>query len=146
MLTHVEISSSPIDLTLASAKLNNQQHGGVNIFIGRVREYNLGRQVIGVEYEVFKPLALTILNDLCSEIRKTISDDVDICIIHARGYLRVGDISVIIAVSSTHRNEAFVVCRQLIEKIKHYVPIWKQEHYIDGKSEWVKGHSLCQHG
>ncbi len=61
------------------------------------------------------------------------------------GKLEIGGISVIIAVGSPHRDESFQACRYLIEQLKIRAPIWKQEHYVDGVSEWVKGHTLCGH-
>ena len=56
-----------------------------------------------------------------------------------------GDASVAIGVSTPHRHEAFEACRYIIEELKVRAPIWKQEHYVEGNSEWVKGHALCSH-
>ena len=61
---------------------------------------------------------------------------------HAKGYVPVGEISILIAVSSGHRDEAFKICRYILEEIKHKAPIWKKEHYIEGNEEWLPGHSL----
>jgi molybdopterin synthase catalytic subunit len=64
-------------------------------------------------------------------------------IAHARGRLAVGDLAVVIAAGTPHRDEAFRACRQVIEAVKHTSPIWKQEHYADGDSVWSEGCSLC---
>jgi molybdopterin synthase catalytic subunit len=146
MLTTIEFCEQSIDINHYLQTMENQQHGAEDIFIGKVRERNQDRDVVGIEYEIFAPLAQKTLEDLCAEARKNIAPDLDITIVHRAGYLTVGEISILIIVSSKHRNESFVACRYLIEEIKHQVPIWKQEHYTDGKSEWVKGHALCQHG
>ena len=61
---------------------------------------------------------------------------------HAKGYSAVGEISILIAVGSGHRDEAFKICRYILEEVKHQSPIWKKEHYADGKEEWLPGHSL----
>ena len=61
---------------------------------------------------------------------------------HAKGYTSVGEISILIAVGTGHRDEAFKICRYILEEIKHQSPIWKKEHYADGKEEWLPGHSL----
>ena len=77
--------------------------------------------------------------------RELFTPNAHIFVEHAARYLLVGELSIIIAVSTPHRDEAFLMCRYIIEQIKHRSPIWKQEHYIDGMSQWVQGHSLCQH-
>jgi molybdopterin synthase catalytic subunit len=105
----------------------------------------MNRQVIGIEYEIFTELATTVFNQLANEARANIDPLLDLVIINRSGYLQVGEISILIIASSKHRDEAFRACRFIIEEIKHRAPIWKQEHYIDGKSDWVQGHALCQH-
>ena len=65
---------------------------------------------------------------------------------HARGRLAVGEVAVVVAAGSPHRDEAFRACRQLIEGVKHQCPIWKQEHFSDGDSLWSEGCSLCEGG
>ena len=145
MQTIIEFCDSKIDINHYLEQTINHKFGALDIFIGKVRDFNQNRDVVAVEYEIFEPLAKKILEELCVEVRRKFVDDIDIIIVHRFGYLTVGEISILICVGSKHRNEAFVACRELIEQIKHHVPIWKQEHYIDGKSEWVKGHALCQH-
>ena len=145
MQTIIEFCDSEININHYLEHTINHKFGALDMFIGKVRDFNQNRDVVGVEYEIFKPLAKKTLEELCSEVRAKFAEDIDIIIVHRFGFLNVGEISILICVGSKHRNEAFVACRELIEQIKHHVPIWKQEHYIDGKSEWVKGHALCQH-
>jgi molybdopterin synthase catalytic subunit len=108
-----------------------------------VRHFNLGRQVLGISYDVFETLAIKNFTDLALKAMQQWHGELKIFIAHAKGRLNVGDISVLIAASAPHRDEAFKACRFIIEGIKHESPIWKQEHYVDGDSEWVKGHALC---
>ncbi len=145
MQTLIEFCDHPIEPDHYLNQTVNYEFGALDVFIGKVRNFNQNQDVMGVHYEAFIPLAQKILEALCVQAKKETNSDLDIIIVHRLGYLNVGEISIFIAVGSKHRNEAFVGCRYLIEQIKHQVPIWKQEHYTDGKSEWVKGHALCQH-
>jgi len=146
MQTIIKFCDKPIEVNSYLDQTINHEFGALDIFIGKVRNVNQNRDVVGIEYEIFVPLAQKTLGDLCREARKETNSNLDIIIVHRFGYLTVGETSILICVGSKHRDEAFVACRYLIEQIKHLVPIWKQEHYVDGKSEWVKGHALCQHG
>lgn len=142
---HVEIAKKPLSQDAAHRFVADAKHGAYNSFVGMVRDKNLGRDVLGVSYDVFEPLAIATLQRLCEQVRDEHHHHINIYIAHAKGRLAVGEASVIIAVSTPHRAESFAACRTLIESLKHEAPIWKQEHYTDGDSEWVQGHALCQH-
>lgn len=141
---HVEISEKPLDIAVAHGFVADPRHGAVDSFVGAVRDRNMGRDVVGVSYDVYQPLAENILRKMCETARDEYGGKINIYIGHYKGRLDVGGISVIIAVSTPHRAESFSACRELIEELKHQTPIWKQEHYTDGDSEWVQGHALCQ--
>lgn len=140
------ITSNPIVIQEAFDFVADPAHGAADCFIGAVRDHNLGRQVKGITYEVHADLTEKVCVGLCKEIQKQWGETLKIYISHFHGRLDIGGISIVIAVSSPHRDESFKACRFLIEEIKHRCPIWKKEHYIDGDSEWVKGHALCSHG
>jgi molybdopterin synthase catalytic subunit len=142
---HVGITTEPMDIGKAYGFVADPAHGAVTSFIGVVRQSNLGRDVVGVSYDVFEPLADGVLTRLCEKVREEYAGRINIYLEHFKGRLDVGGISVVIAVSTPHRGEGFNACRTLIEELKHQAPIWKQEHYTDGDSEWVQGHALCQH-
>ncbi len=142
--THTSISKEIINPTTALDFVTNKSCGAVTSFIGAVRNNNFNRDVTGVSYDVFEALAINVFNELCIEARNKYGE-LNIYISHFKGHLEVGGISIVIAVSSKHRSEAFDVCRFLIEELKHKAPIWKKEFYIDGQTNWVKGHSLCSH-
>jgi molybdopterin synthase catalytic subunit len=141
----VTITDKPINMQAALDFVADPAHGAINTFIGMVRQTNLGKDVVGVSYDVFVSLATKILQQLSQRVIESHGGKVNISITHFKGRLAVGGVSVVIAVSTPHRAEGFAACRQLIEELKHGAPIWKQEHYTDGDSEWVTGHALCQH-
>ncbi len=145
-LNHLGISMAPISTENAIKFIADPEHGAADIFIGTVRNHNLGKSVEGVSYDVYEELTLHTFRELCDEARENWGNTLKIFIEHFQGRLDIGGISILIAVSSPHRDESFKACRFIIEEIKHRAPIWKQEHYTDGDSEWVQGHALCSHG
>ncbi len=142
--THIAIVKEKINLVEALDFVANPRCGAVASFIGAVRNSNFGRDVVGVSYDIFEPLAINVFNQLCQKAREKYGD-INIYMVHYKGHLDIGGISVAIATSSKHRGEAFDSCRFLIEELKHQAPIWKKEFYTDGATNWVKGHSLCAH-
>jgi molybdopterin synthase catalytic subunit len=144
MKTHIKITEEKIDANEAINFVFDPKCGAVASFIGAVRNNNFDRDVVAVSYDIFEPLALNILQKLCDCVREKFGE-LNIYLVHYKGYLKVGELSVAIAVSSKHRKEAFDGCRFLIEELKHKTPIWKKEFYTDGHSDWVEGHKLCSH-
>lgn len=142
---YVGISESPLSMDKASAFVDAAENGALNMFVGRVRNHNLGKAVNAVSYDVFAPLACNVFEEICHEAKKQFGDSLRLYMEHFTGRLGIGGISVIIAAGSPHRDESFKACRYMIEQLKIRAPIWKQEHYVDGDSEWVKGHALCGH-
>lgn len=143
---YFNVSTEPLSTESAVKFVADDAHGAADVFIGTVRNHNLGKPVKGVSYDVFDELTLKTFEELADESRLRWGDKLNIYIEHYKGRLDIGGISILIAVSSPHRDESFRACRYIIEEIKHRSPIWKQEHYLDGDSEWVQGHALCSHG
>ena len=143
---HFAIATQPIQVQAAVDFIADDAHGAADLFIGTVRNVNLGKAVKGVSYDVFDELTLNVFQDLANESRQRWGDKLNIYIEHYKGRLDILGVSILIAVSSPHRDESFKACRFIIEEIKHRAPIWKQEHYVDGDSDWVQGHALCSHG
>ncbi len=114
--------------------------GAVSVFVGTVRNRNEGRRVRGILYEAYKKMAQKHLKDIVSEIKKKWKTS-RISIVHRIGKLKVGEISVVVAVGTPHRADSFEACRYGIERIKEYLPVWKQEFYKSGKG-WVKGKTI----
>lgn len=141
----LKISENEININNAMLFLENNFHGANSIFIGKIRNNNLGKNVLSVSYDVFNPLAIKSFEEISKIAVNTFENDVKIYIEHFKGKLKIGGISIIIGVSTKHRREAIDICEFIIEEIKHNSPIWKQEEYENGTSEWIKGHALCQH-
>lgn len=120
-------------------------HGAQLAFTGVVRSSNHGRQVIAVEYDIFQPLLDTVFQEIQQEARNQWGQDLEISIKHYQGRLEPGQTSVVITVSSHHRDESYQASRYVIEQIKKRAPIWKKEFYADGETQWLAGHALCQH-
>ena len=117
--------------------------GGIAVFVGKIRNANVGRDVTGVSYDLFAPLANKLFRQFGDEVAAEFGPRARLFVEHATGRLAVGDVAVVVAAGTPHRDEAFRACRALIEAVKHRAPIWKQEHYVDGSSVWSEGCSLC---
>ncbi|HET8900142.1 MAG TPA: molybdenum cofactor biosynthesis protein MoaE [Rhodanobacteraceae bacterium] len=139
----VDRSEAAIDPALALTFVSDPAFGGLCLFVGKVRESNLGKPVLGISYDVFAPLALNGFGQLVQQASAEFGPRIRVYLAHAHGRLAVGDVAVVVAVGTPHRDAAFKACRQIIEAVKHQSPIWKQEHYLDGDSEWSEGCSLC---
>lgn len=137
-------ANAVLDPATAIEFVSDPAFGGIDVFIGRVRDFNQGRRVIGISYDMFDALALNGFNQILQQVLAEFGPKLKLYVAHARGRLAIGDIAVVVAAGAPHRDEAFRACRQVIEAVKHRSPIWKQEHYEDGSSEWSEGCSLCQ--
>ena len=140
----LKMSSSPITYNKVFAHFKDPGHGAIASFFGVVRDLNDGKKVLAVTYDTHWELAEKVFLKIIEDLTANEPDTIDVLLIHRVGKLSVGEISIAIAVSSPHRELAFSICRNLIEEVKHRAPIWKQEHYVNGDSGWVRGHSLCE--
>ncbi|MCB2081286.1 MAG: molybdenum cofactor biosynthesis protein MoaE [Rickettsiales bacterium] len=139
------VESRPLDVMAGLSFVTRPPNGAESLFVGTVRELNQGKKVLGVSYDVFEPLARQSFTDICKEAQEKWGKELVLYVVHGKGRLDVGGISIVIAAGSPHRDEAFKACRYIIEQIKHRSPIWKLEHYADGDSEWTQGCELCTH-
>ena len=144
-MIHVELTNEKISLDKLMENAAEPFHGAQIIFSGRVRNHNQGKKVMGVSYDAYQPLAKTALEEIATEAKAKWGDDLSITVAHRFGRLGIGEVSVVILVSSRHRDESYKASRYVIEQLKVRAAIWKQEHYEDGDSEWLQGHALCGH-
>lgn len=145
IIAKIELSKLCIDEALGF--VDDAGNGCASLFVGRVRNNNLGREVLAVSYDAFDSLCLKVLDDIANEAIDQFDQRLKIFISHYKGKLQIGGISVIIAVGSPHRDAAFHASRYIIEELKKRAPIWKKEHYKDGEDDWLLGHELekqCQ--
>jgi molybdopterin synthase catalytic subunit len=131
----IELSASPLSVDSVTAAVRHAGAGAVAVFIGVVREENEGRRVTRLEYEAYAPMAVAEMRRICEELSGEIAG-VKLAVAHRTGSLEVGDVAVVCAASAPHRGEAFGACRNLIDRIKARVPIWKREHGPEG-AYWV---------
>jgi molybdopterin synthase catalytic subunit len=138
----VKTEEEKISSEKAKKFILSEQYGAESIFVGRVRNENSGKKVTAVTYDVHDQAAIKSFQLICNDAKSKFDKNASIFLEHAKGYVPVGEISILIAVSSGHRDEAFKICRYILEEVKHQTPIWKKEHYVEGKEEWLPGHSL----
>lgn len=112
--------------------------GGIALFVGTVRDATKNKEVVLLDFETYKPMAVKEIQKIALQAIQKFSIN-KIAIHHAEGKLKIGEIPVIIAVSAPHRNAAFDACRYAIDTLKETVPIWKKEHFTDGEV-WVNAH------
>jgi molybdopterin synthase catalytic subunit len=129
------VRAEPLSVDEAVRAVTVPGAGGINVFIGTVRDQNAGQAVSLLEYEAYPSMAEREMAAIAAEIELEIPG-VRLAVLHRVGELVVGDIAVVCAASAPHRGEAFRACRALIDRIKERVPIWKREHGPDGPY-WV---------
>ena len=131
-----EFIESPPDIAALARSLADGGCGGYVSFEGWVRNENEGQPVTHLEYEAFVTLAVREGERIIEEAVRRFGVRDARCV-HRIGSLAIGDIAVWVGVASPHRGEAFAACRYIIDEVKHRVPIWKKEHYVNGDSGWV---------
>ncbi len=132
------IVKEPIDPAYVLAQIGSDQDGASILFVGVVRDHNDGRSVGGVRYDTYEEMAAQVLAEIVDEAGRS-ANTARVAAVHRVGELKVGEVSVAIAVSSPHRAEAYHASRYIIEEIKKRLPVWKKERYSDGAEGWVEG-------
>lgn len=128
----IEIVEGRIDLAALMHSVIVPEAGGIDIFLGMTRNYSRGKKVLSLEYEAYKPMALKLMRGIETIIRRR-WDVRRVSIVHRIGNVPLSEASVAIAVSASHRKEAFEACRFAIDELKTRVPIWKKEIFEDGE-------------
>ncbi|MCQ4085481.1 molybdenum cofactor biosynthesis protein MoaE [Saccharibacillus sp. JS10] len=130
-----EIVTEPIDPQRYADYVLRPQAGAVTLFTGHVREWTHGVRTLYLSYEAYIPMAEKMLRQIGTEIEERFPET-RTAIAHRIGELKIGEIAVVIAVSSPHRKDAYEANEYAIERIKELVPIWKKEIWEDG-TEWI---------
>ncbi|MGV9613010.1 molybdenum cofactor biosynthesis protein MoaE [Nocardia xishanensis] len=128
------ISDRPLDPAEVEAAVTGPEYGAVVVFTGKVRNHDGGQAVSALEYSAH-PEAERFLRNCCAAAAA--STGLPVAAVHRVGSLTVGDLAIVVAVAAPHRAEAFTACAELVDRIKHEVPIWKRQLFADGMSEWV---------
>ncbi len=138
-----QLTSTPLETLNLKEGLAAGNAGGFCVFEGLVRNQNDGKTVVALEYEAFEKGCQAEIKKIFQEVAGKF-DIIQMKCVHRVGRLNVGEIAVWIGVTAAHRDAAFQACRCLIDEIKHRLPIWKKEFYINGDSGWVNC-SECLH-
>jgi molybdopterin synthase catalytic subunit len=129
------LSDEPLDPAAAIAEAQSEEAGAVATFIGTTRVHSRGRTVHYLEYEAYGGMAEKVMAELAGELKQRY----ELCAVsihHRTGRVDIGDISVVIAVSAPHRQDALAACKDAIDRLKEIVPLWKKEVY-EGGEEWI---------
>ena len=130
-----EIREEPLSVEEVRAAVSDPGAGGIALFAGTVRDQDGGQGVVRLSYSAH-PSATEELRRVAEKVAAEFGV-LALAAVHRVGDLDIGDLAVVVAVSCPHRGEAFEACRQLIDTLKHEVPIWKHQRFADGSSEWV---------
>ena len=139
------IDSKEKKLSIIEAEnfISSHDYGASIYFTGTVRNQNDDKSVIGITYDSHDALVINSFQEIYNEADQKLNiKDKSVYIEHAKGYLNLGEISIIIAVACKHRDQAYVLSRYIIEEIKKRAPIWKKEHYQNNDSAWLKGNPI----
>ena len=132
----IRLQRETIDYLTLSEFVRRAHCGAVVTFLGTVRDLTGEQVTISLAYEAYAPMAEAKMKEIEADVRGRWPVG-DLALVHRLGHLEVGEISVAVAVSCPHRVQAFEACRHAIDRLKELVPIWKQEHWSDGRTEWI---------
>lgn len=135
--SHARIIWEKIDTSEVLEGIKRGEDGAAVVFEGVVRNHTRGRRTLHLEYEAYEAMALKELENLAMQALGEFPIR-DVAIVHRLGRLEIGETSVLIVVASAHRGAAFEACRQVIDRLKRTVPIWKKEYFEDG-AVWADG-------
>lgn len=133
----IRVTGDVLDTAEAVAAVATPAAGAINVFLGVVRDSNLGRSVQYLEYDAYPAMAEKVMRQLAEEARKRFGL-LDCAVLHRTGRLEIGEASLLIVVSSAHRAASFEGGEWLVDEIKKKVPVWKKEVWEDGEA-WIEG-------
>jgi molybdopterin synthase catalytic subunit len=132
----IGLTRETIDYCALTEQVRRNDCGAVVTFLGTVRELTGERVTVALDYEAYPAMAEKKMQEIEAETRQRWPVG-EIVLVHRLGHLKLGDVSVAVAVSCPHRSDAFEACRFAIDRLKEVVPIWKKENWADGTTEWV---------
>ena len=139
----IDTKEKKLSIIEAENFISSHDYGASIFFTGTVRNQNDNKSVIGITYDSHDTLVTNSFQEIYNEADQKLNiKDKSVYIEHAKGYLNLGEISIIIAVACKHRDQAYVLSRYIIEEIKKRTPIWKKEHYQNNDSTWLKGNPI----
>jgi molybdopterin synthase catalytic subunit len=138
MQIDIQLNDQPLSAQVCINWVEDDSAGAIAVFIGTVRSYTKGKKVLHLDFEAYEPMAISEMRKIAEEAARIYQVE-KISIHHRVGHLQIGEIPVVIAVSTPHRKAAFEACQYAIDTLKETVPIWKKEFFEDGEV-WVAAH------
>ena len=139
----IDTEKAKIEISNAEKFIASSKFGASIFFTGTVRDFNENKKVTGITYDSHDVMVIKSFKEIYEETEKKLSiKDKAVYIEHVKGYVKLGEMSIIIAVACKHRDQAYVLSRYIIEEIKKRSPIWKKEHYENEDSKWLKGNPI----
>ena len=139
----IDSNKNKILISKADEFIKSFSFGASIYFLGTVRNINQNKKVTGITYDVHEEMVLKSFTEIYNEANQKLGiEEKAVFIEHIKGYVGLGEISIIIAIACAHRDQAYVLSRFIIEEIKKRSPIWKKEHYENDDSSWLKGNPI----
>ena len=139
----IDVTKEKIDLANAQKFIASSKCGASIYFVGTVRDQNDNKKVTGITYDSHDALVIKSFKEIYKEAETKFKfNNIAVFIEHIKGYVELGETSIIIAVACKHRSQAYDFSRYVIEEIKKQTPIWKKEHYEGEDPKWLKGNPL----
>jgi molybdopterin synthase catalytic subunit len=139
----IDTQKEQIKISAAEQFIASSKFGANIYFTGTVRNLNDNKEVTGITYDSYDEMVIKSFEEIYNETEQKLNiQDKAVFIEHVKGYVKLGEMSIIIAVACKHRDQAYVLSRYIIEEIKKRTPIWKKEHYINEDSQWLKGNPI----
>ena len=139
----IDAKEKKLSIIEAEDFISSHDYGASIYFTGTVRNQNDNKKVTGITYDSHDAMVIKSFEEIYNDVDQKLKiKDKAVYIEHVKGYLGLGEISIIIAVACPHRAETYILSRYIIEEIKKRSPIWKKEHYENEESEWLKGNPI----
>ena len=139
----IDLSKEKVKHENAKEFIASSKFGASIVFYGTVRENSENKNVTGITYDSHDEMVIKSFKEIYNEADQKLNiKEKSVYIEHVKGYVGLGEISIIIAVACPHRSEVYDLSRYIIEEIKKRSPIWKKEHYKNKESEWLKGNPI----
>jgi len=139
----IDVAKEKIEISNAEKFIASSKCGASIYFVGTVRDSNNDKKVTGITYDSHDALVIKSFEEIYQESQSKFKfENSAVFIEHVKGHVKLGDTSIVIAVTCKHRAQAYDLSRFIIEEIKKRTPIWKKEHYENKDSEWLKGNPI----
>ncbi len=142
-MIEARLTPEPLDANALLREIADPQDGAAVLFLGVVRNHHQGRDVLRIDYEAYGPMALKELQKIAQDVARQHGLE-RVLVVHRFGRHEIGDASIAVVIGSPHRGAAFDAAREIMDRIKQEVPIWKKEYFADGSVDWVLADKLVR--